>query len=315
MSISLRKPTRSYKSRHKQLDVLVTVLRIDLSHDVKEDTGSTYFLLAAHPFMVLEKGDRSQKRDRSLLKIFDDAELPVAKRRYDHLLHEGTDHGTDAEQQSDRSYVAAKALFMRRDYAELAHFMVVKDMTKRFRRVTLCMDGNKSAYRSAAAVFAEDMRTGCDDGGMECRRAEIAIVQAQPRSGGRVSAEEQDKFCDRENERVAGEWEDRFAGEFEKGGAADLGDTDRELRTAKAKVDLFQQVTQGGFSEGGTWGWAQAPDPEGNSHSCGALALAGARPDRTAGQVDRNTPAARQPAVRGHCHKGVPGCDSACEAA
>ena len=264
MSISLRKPKKSYTSRHQQFEVLVTALRIDRSHDKTEERGSTYFILAAHPFVVLEKGDRSQKRDRLRGEMFDDAVLPVAERRYDHLLHEGIDHGKDARLERDESYVAAEALFMRQDYAELAHFMVVKDLTKRFRRVALCMDGNKRAYRSAAAVFAEDMRTGCDDGGMECRRAEIAIVQAQRRSGGRVSSEEQDEFCDRENERVAGEWEDRLAGEMEKGGAVDLGDKDRELRTAKAKVDLFRQVTQGGFSDGGTWGWRKRPTQKGN---------------------------------------------------
>ena len=317
MSISLRKPKKSYTSRHQQFEVLVTALRIDRSHDKTEERGSTYFILAAHPFVVLEKGDRSQKRDRLRGEMFDDAVLPVAERRYDHLLHEGIDHGKDARLERDESYVAAEALFMRQDYAELAHFMVVKDLTKRFRRVALCMDGNKRAYRSAAAVFAEDMRTGCDDGGMECRRAEIAIVQAQRRSGGRVSSEEQDEFCDRENERVAGEWEDRLAGEMENGGR-------RRCRSRGQGPGIANGEGEGGSlpaSDAGrlfgrrNMGVAQAPDPEGKSHSCGALALAGARPERTAEQDDRSIPAARQPAVRGHCHKGVPGFGSACEAA
>ena len=264
MSISLRKPKKSHTSRHQQFGVLVTMLRIDRSHDVKEDRGSTYFILAAHPFVVLEKGNRSQKRDRLSGEMFDDAVLPVAERRYDHLLHEGTDHGEDAALESGQSRVAAGALLIRPDYAELAHFMVVKDLTKRFRRVTLCMDGKKSAYRSAAAVFAEDILTGCGDGGMACRHAEIAIIQGQRRPKRRVTAEERDRICDRENERVAGDWEDRLAGELEKGGTVDLGDKDRELRTAKAKVELFRQVTHGGFSDSGTWGWRKRPTQKGN---------------------------------------------------
>ena len=267
MSISLRRPNTNYEQRHQQLQIQVTALRIDRSHEMteKKKRGSTYFILAAHPFVVLEKGNRSQKSDRSRGEMFEDADLPVAERRYDHLLHEGTDHGKDAALKGSQAYLGTGGLFMRTDYAELAHFMVVKDLTKRFRRVTLCMDGNKSAYRSAAAVFAEDMLTGCDDGGMECRRAEIAIVQARRRSGGRVSPEEQDRICDMENERVVKEWDDRLAGELEKGGGVDLGDTDRKLRTAKAKVKLFRQLVFGGFSGGETtWGWRERPTQKGN---------------------------------------------------
>ena len=279
MKISLRKPSTSYETRHQQFDVLVTALRIDLSHDENDDRRSTYFILAAHPFAVLEKGDRKQKRDWENGEMFDDAELSVADRQYDHLLHEGIDHGEDARLEGNESYVAAKALLMRQDYAELAHFMVVKDLTARFRRVTLCMDGARSTYRSAAAVFAEDMRAVCNDGDMEGRRAEIAIVQAQRRSGGRVSAEEQDRFCARENERVAREWKARLAAEMEKGGGADLGDRDRELREAKARVDLFRQVTRGGFSEEGTWGWRKRPTLKGDRFL--AVLWLSQGPDRT----------------------------------
>ncbi len=57
---------------------------------------------------------------------------------------------------------------------------------------------------------------------------------------------------------------DRLSGELEKGGAVDLGDKDRELRTAKAKVELFRQVTHGGFSDSGTWGWRKRPTQKGN---------------------------------------------------
>ncbi|MCY4431923.1 MAG: hypothetical protein OXC11_16245, partial [Rhodospirillales bacterium] len=274
VSISLGKRKKSNKSReedrdqdrHHLLQVQMTALRIDRSHKADENRGSTFFLLAAHPSRVLK-----QKKRRKLPqgdepgKMFADAALPVADRQYDHLFHEGTDHGKDARLSGRASHMGAGVLFMRPDYAEHAHFMVLKDLTVRFRRLTLCMDGDKSAYGHAAAVFAEDLRTVCDDGGLECRRVEIAVLQAEARRGKRgVSPEEQDRICDRENERVASEWKERLAARLEEDGAADLGDEDRRLLVAKAKVELFGQVTEGGWAAEATWGWRKRPTQRGN---------------------------------------------------
>ncbi len=275
-SISLGKRKKSARSRaedrdrdrHHLLQVRMTALRIDRSHVASEERGSTHFLLAAHPFVVFKKKKKKGKalpEDDEPGKMHDDAVRPVADRQYDHLFHEGTDHGKDAHLKRQRSYLAAGGLFMRPDYAELAHFMVVKDLTARFRRVTLCMDGDRTAYAYATAAFARDLRTVCHDGGMECRRAEIAVLQAQRRSGkGGVSREEQDRICDVENERVVREWDERLAARLEEDGAADLGDEDRRLLVAKAKVELFEQVTAGGWAADATWGWRKRPTQRGN---------------------------------------------------
>ena len=275
-SVSLGKRKKSNKSReedrdhdrHHLLQVQMTALRIDRSHEMtekkKKKRGSTYFILAAHPFVVLQEGNELPGED-DLGEMHDDAARPVADREYDHLFHEGTDHGEDARLKGEDSYVAAAGLFMRPDYAELAHFMVVKDLTARFRRITLCMDGDRTAYANATAAFAEDLRTVRNDGSMECRRVEIAVVQAQRRFGkGGVSPEEQDRICDFENERVVKEWDDRLAARLEEDGTADLGEEDRRVLAAKAKVELFGQVTHGGFSGDGTWGWRKRPTQKGN---------------------------------------------------
>ena len=275
-SISLGKRKKSNRSRaedrdhdrHHLLQVQMTALRIDRSHVTDEKRGSTHFLLAAHPFVVFRKKKKKGKavpEDDDPGKMFEDAARPVADRQYDHLFHEGTDHGRDAHLKGQQSYMAAGGLFMRPDYAELAHFMVVRDLTARFRRVTLCMDGDRTAYANATAAFAEDLRTVCHHGDMECRRVEIAVLQAQGRSGkGGVSREEQDRICDLENERVVREWDDRLAARLEEAGAADLGEADRRLLVVKAKVELFEQVTIGGWAADATWGWRKRPTQRGN---------------------------------------------------
>ena len=276
VGISLRKPKRSNRSReeerdqdrHHLLHVQITALRIDRSHDMDEERGSTHFVLAAHPFVVLttnrKKGGWLPKR-RELGTMFEDAVSPVADRQYDHLFHEGTDHGKDAHLKGQQSYMAAGGLFMRPDYAALAHFMVVKDLTDRFRRVTLCMDGDRTAYAHAVAAFAEDLRAGRDEGSLECPRAEIAVLQAKRRSRkGGVSPEEQDRICDRENERVDREWQDRIAAMLEEDGTLDIGEADAEARTAKAKALLFRQATAGGWAEDAKWAWRERPTQKGN---------------------------------------------------
>ena len=276
VEISLRKPKRSDASREKDRDrdrhhilrVLMTALRIDRSHAADEERGSTYFILAAHPFAVLTTNRKKAgwlPKTGELGAMFDDATLPVADRRHDHLFHEGTDHGGDARLERRESYMAGGGVFMRPDYGELAHFMVVRDLTARFRRVTLCMDGDRTAYANATAAFAEDLRAGCNEGRLECRRAEIAVLQAQTQSRkGGVTAAEQDRICDRENERVAREWKDRIAARLEEDGDLDLGKESRAARTAKAKVGLFRQVARGARSANGGWGWRQRPTQRGN---------------------------------------------------
>ena len=273
MRISLGKRKKSNRAReedrdldrHHPLDVLMTALRIDRSHVESEKRSSTPFLLAAHPFVVLKRGGQSPAGD-DVGSMHDDAALPVADRQYDHLFHSGTDHGKDAHVEGKQSHLSAGGLFMRSDYAEHAHFMVLKELTACFRRVTLCMDGAVKAYGHAAGVFAKDLRTVCDDSGMECRRVEIAVLQAEKRSRkkGGVSPEQQDAICDAENRRVAREWTERLAAWLEEKGTADLGDEDRRLLTAEAKVELFKQVTRGGWQADATWGWLKRPTQRGN---------------------------------------------------
>ncbi len=255
---SLQKRTSAYRPRSCQLPVLVTALRLHKPPGM--------FVLAAHPCAVF--GDLLPEDPAQAMT---DGGLPVAERRFDHLYHFGTDHGETALRANRYSYLSAQALFMREEYAELAHFMVLRELTARFDRVTLSLDGKHTAYRSAAAVFAGDMRTPVaakkrdgggekgDGGGEEkrdVRRAEIAVVQIQTRDAAKKSVGTPMPEWESETERVAAAWRDGIGAELEKDGLDLLGDRDTQRRD-RAKAELFVKAMHGGWSERGSWAWRE----------------------------------------------------------
>ena len=250
---SLRKPAKAYRPRSHSFPVLVTALRF-------QKPGGL-FVLDAHPCVVFGKESPLPKDPAEAMT---DGGLPVAERRFDHLFHFGTDHGETALRANRYSYLGARALFMREEYAELAHFMVLKELTARFERVTLSLDGKYTAYRSAAAVFAGDMRTrvarkkekGDGNPDSDIRRAEIAVVQTQSPDAARQSAGTPIPEWGAETERVGEVWRDRIGAELAKEGPDLLGDKDTQRR-ARAKAELLVQVMHGAWSERGSWGWCE----------------------------------------------------------
>ena len=255
MRVSLKSPTTDYYHREHYLDVLATALRI-VQPDERDERDSRVFLLAAHSRWVFGKRNLPPEDPAAAIE---DATLPVAERRFDHLEHYGTDHNeTTWLKRRRESYLGGDGLYMREDYADLAHFMVVRELTRRFERVRLCMDGDRTGYRSAAAVFAGDLRPRADgeeDGGtVGSRRAEIAVVQTEASAKRRKLPRRQVPSWERETERAAEQWRARIAAELEKGGAV-LGERDRERRTARAKARLSRQLMNGAWSDRGNWGW------------------------------------------------------------
>ncbi|MCY4503660.1 MAG: hypothetical protein OXE57_19155 [Alphaproteobacteria bacterium] len=227
--VPVRLPRAGYPGRERQLPVLVTALRL---HE-----PASLFVLAVHPCAVFRDGNAMPRDPGEALA---DAMRPVAERQFDHLLHYGTDHGQNALSGQKSSYLGGSALLMRDEYAELAHFMVVKDLTHQFERVLLTMDGKHTAYRSAAAVFAGNIQTRCEDD-PACRRAEIAIVQTVqtvkagqrigrlPSWGGQLAI-------------LAKDWRDRTP-EGPDGPAPE------------AKATLFRRVMSSARTDEGSWAW------------------------------------------------------------
>lgn len=256
MRVSLKTPTTDYYHREHYLDVLATALRI-VQPDERDERDSRIFLLAAHSRWVFGRRNLPPADPAAAIE---DATLPVAERRFDHLEHYGTDHNeTTWLKRRRESYLGGDGLYMREDYADLAHFLVVKQLTDGFARVRLCMDGDRTGYRSAAAVFAADIRPaapgeesdGNGDGG---RRAEIAVVQTEKRGGRRTLPRTRVLSWERETQRAAKQWRDRIEAELEKGGAV-LGERDRDRRTVRARARLSRQLMNGAWSDRGHWGW------------------------------------------------------------
>lgn len=244
MRVSLKTPTTDYYHREHYLDVLATALRIVQP----DERDSRVFLLAAHSRWVSGKRNLPPADPAAAIE---DAMRPVAGRRFDHLEHYGADHNeTTWLKRRRESYLGGDGLYMREDYADLAHFLVVKELTRRFGRIGLCMDGDRTGYRSAAAVFSGDMQPGA--GGV--RRAEIAVVQTARRTGRRTLPRTQVPSWERETARAARQWRDRIEAELARSGAA-LGERDRDRLTVRAKARLSRQLMNGAWSERGHWGW------------------------------------------------------------
>ena len=229
MFVPVRLPRAGYPGRERQLPVLVTALRLH--------KPASLFVLALHPCAVFRDGN-AMPRDTG--EALADAMRPVAERQFDHLFHYGTDHGQNALSGQKSSYLGGSALLMRDEYAELAHFMVVKDLTRRFGRVTLTMDGKRTAYRSAAAVFARKMQTPCEDD-PACRRAEIALVQTVEtvKAGQRTGRLPP---WDAQLQKVAKGWRDRTP-EGQAGPAPE------------AKAALFRRAMGSARTDEGSWAW------------------------------------------------------------
>ena len=284
MKVSLRTPTAAYRHRHHLLPVAMTVMRI---HE-----PTRWFVLAAHPYAVFQQR-HMPVRDwrRNVFEDRDDVDLPFEQRRFDHLYHAYTAHkevGNNREEGESQgktrgkgpkgrvreaSYLGAKGYLMRPDYASVAHFMVVRQMTRRFRQVTFCMDGDPGAYRSAAAVFAGDMRkppgplawgaprvedptSACGDS-PHSRRVEIAVLQMERVKKKNWNDKDlfptpnMDKRWNEEKTRIATAWESRIKEEMEAAGLDRWQANPRDID--KAKAVLFRGTMRGGLGKDGGW--------------------------------------------------------------
>ena len=245
MRVSLRSPGENFPHPGHHFDAILTALRI-MQPDERDENDSKVFLLAAHPVWIRRSAEPFP--DDHALAVAD-AALPVADRRFDHIQHYGTDHSAKSWlRRLGESYLGGRqGLYMRPDYADLAHFMVVKELTARFDRVTLCVDGDRTNYGSALAVFAHEVQTPCAGAGA-FRRAEIGVVQTESEKKPNKSPRLPGKGWVSEKRRLAGAWKRKLREEAPRRGGV-----------SGAKAELFRRVMKGGWSEVGGWGWLERP--------------------------------------------------------
>ncbi len=228
--------------RHQTLRIPVSV--IDLPRE------RTYYIVGAHPgFLPLSRrahgemvGDlmRRGPREPRHASPWDGVEHPM---RVDPLL------APEAQFQAQPD-IGLHGLYMVAQYAELAHFLVVRKLLSRFPQVFHYMDGAKSQMGAALTALADEVRAG---------RWEIAAVQSADR---RADPGTPRMYWPKAPEMKLRSRLDRAWKERERRWAAKRGEGADLLRPdAGRDARLFRRAFRGGFSESGGWAWLEHPPP------------------------------------------------------
>ena len=235
---------------HRMLKIIVSVLAIEKSH----------FILAAHPyFLPNEFGPLPE--DSHI-----DAETggPCAdfKARWDCLEHpvhnelKGFAPGKVQKQQADVSR-AKHGFYIRWTYAETAHFLVVRKMLSRFKRICFYIDGSTSLTQSAMVGLADAIKT-----------QQVDVVACQ-RTKKESKAAREDKL--RDMGRIGGVrrmwWLEHCWSETEHEARKKITGQDEPNMEQNVVAEFPQKAAQafrsaprGACSDAGNWAWLRFPD-------------------------------------------------------
>ena len=150
--VSLQKP--GIAKRYQYLNLITSVVKLE----------DSYFILAVHPNFLPEEYCPSS------MTLLQELGKPRFLAEWDCLQYS---FGSKASASVDKLIkslpdVGRKGYFLKPDYAEMAHFLVVRKMLSRFRKLHLYMDGSRSQFQAALSVFANDIRR---------QRVEVALFQ------------------------------------------------------------------------------------------------------------------------------------------
>ena len=246
MQVSLRRG--GVYARFQNMNVIVTVIRFE-----KEQT---FFVLAAHPcFVGLDFVESDARR------LLDDECAPIRERRWHWTAHR---HRLEPPRKGrplrDRRPGGGwGGLFIPSPYGELAHFLVVRKLVRRFPLVHLTMDASKSLWQSALTAFAGPIRENA---------VEVALFQhekddSDPAGKGRPPAYKADA------EALAQAFE-AVETAFE-GRLRDLASKDRAHPGQRARE--FRKAFKGGYSKDGGWAWLEFPQGHPAYRNCRTLWL------------------------------------------
>ena len=253
MQASLRRG--GVHARFQNMNVVVTVVRLE--------EEKTFFVLAAHPCFVGSDFVESDAR-----RLLEDERAPVRERRWHWTAHR---HRLEPPRKGrslrDRIPDASRdGLFIPSPYGELAHFLVVRKLVRRFPLVHLTMDASKSLWQSALTAFAGPIRGNA---------VEIALFQHEKDASGRAGGGRRTSAYKADEETLAQAFEDvetAFAGRLR-----DLASKGRAHPNQRAKV--FRLAFQGGYSKNGGWAWLEFPQGHPAYRNCRTLWLT-RRPDQ-----------------------------------
>ena len=237
LDVSLKRHGRG--PRHQLLKLIVSVAHLP--------SRRTWFILAAHPAFLPEYlcPDVFEQQEDMLRH-------PLA-RRWDCLEHVLQVKKSRSLKRDKAALpdVSRKGLFADSPYAELAHFLVVRRMLRRFPVVHHCMDSAGSLRAAAVTALSGDVQSG---------RVEIALFQHRKKggkSGGGTGAggeglAEMPASLEAARRDMEARFKERVAGQL---GISGLLDDSVALARAKA----FKNAFSGAYSASGDWAWLRHP--------------------------------------------------------
>ena len=248
MDVSLRRTGDVTRFRH--LKVIFSVLAVN----------RTSYVLAAHPYFLPDRFGPSPEesyldrimggRSKEFASKWDCLEHPV------HIKYEGTPE--DVHKHLPDVSRWGQGLYIRKGYAEIAHFLVIRKMLQRFKRIHFYMDGARELIQASMTALAQDIRAG---------RIEVALVQQDQRKGarppavrknmGRIGSEERRRALHEVWEKTEAKVQEKFD-ERLLDGSASKADAD----PARPAAQAFKQAMLGAFSDG-EWAWMRFPAPIG----------------------------------------------------
>ena len=238
--------------RYRHLKVIISVLL----------ANRTAYVLAAHPYYLPEKLAGVADED------YDDETHGGVSQDYadkwdclEHPMHtkyvktpEDVDSDTPDFSQWGRVY------YLRKGYAEIAHFLVVRKMLKRYERLCFYMDSARELRAGAMVALAPDILAG---------RAEVVLLQQNTKK--RRRSNEDKLFMGRidSDEREAAlrkAWEKRepiVQRKFAKA-AKDAAAKGKDLEPDRIAAQEYKNAAIGAFSKDGNWAWLRYPAPLGD---------------------------------------------------
>ena len=215
--------------RYQYLNLIISTVKLE----------GSYFILAVHPDFLPEQ------HCPDAMTLLNEIGKPPFLADWDCLQYSFGSKASGSVRALIRSLpdVGRKGYFMKPQYVETAHFLVVRKMLSRFPKVHFYMDGSRSQFQAALNVFADDIRR---------HRVEIALFQHDDEERKTVGKFQQPK------QPPDSAWNDmqaRFAGKVDSGATVwDYTSVDR-----KRLAQEFRKAFQGAYSKSGKWAWLDYP--------------------------------------------------------
>ena len=228
--------------RFQNMNVLMSVV----------ETNRTFYILAAHAEFLPDEYEYCPD-DTAL---FEDINKPKFGQTWDCLQHtfSGGPYESVMEAVKGVQDVGRDGYFGESHYPDLAHFLVVRKMLSRFRKVHYVMDCSKRLYEAALTALAPDIKD---------ERAEIVLFQHRKDSAdGTIEELDEDGENERNDEakerNLKNAWDNMHA-EFDKRVTVeDLIPDDPETYSKRVACEL-KSALNGAYSDTGQWAWLRFP--------------------------------------------------------